>query len=81
MPSLLEYKSAILEKFPYDIKLHGNKIVVYQYWEPNGCKNDDDCSDRGREIGLEIIKSFPNLEIVENYCHRHKYAFVELKIN
>jgi len=43
-------------------------------------KNSDDCCDEARENGEMIIDEFKNLEIYNYYCHRNKYAIVELKI-
>lgn len=55
-------------------------IVCEEFWEYNGCKNDDDCYDQARENGEMVIQSYPMLEISNYYCHRHKYAIVELRL-
>lgn len=60
--------------------IDNDTIICEESWEDNGCKNDDDCYDQARENGEMIIKNYPTLEISNYYCHRHKYAIVELKL-
>lgn len=61
--------------------IEDNKIIIEGSYDMGiDEKNDDDCCDVARENGELIIKDFPMLEISEYYCHRHKYAIVELKI-
>ncbi len=55
-------------------------IICEEYWEYNGCKNDDDCCDQVRENGEMVVENFHMLEISNYWCHRHKYAIVEFKL-
>jgi len=55
-------------------------VIEEEYYMGSDEKNDDDCCDTAREIGEMIIKYYPMLEISNYYCHRHKYAIVELKL-
>jgi hypothetical protein len=62
------------------VNVDNDTIICEGSFEYNGCKNDDDCCDQARENGEMIIENFPMLEISNYYCHRHKYAIVELKL-
>lgn len=76
-------KQKIILKFDwiYNIFIEDNTLIVEETYEMSeNEKNSDDCCDVARENGEMIIKEFPELEIIEYYCHRNKYAIVELKI-
>lgn len=76
-----EILAKVKEAFPeYEVFVENNVLVVEEYWESNGCKNDDDCSDNAQDIGEKIVNNFPQLEVFDYYCHRHKYSIVELKL-
>lgn len=61
--------------------IEDDKIVIEESYEVGSDeKNDDDCYDKARENGEMIIEKFPMLEISNYYCHRHKYAIVELRL-
>lgn len=78
-----EIANAIMLEYSYifdNIFVEDGDIVCEEYYADSDCKNDDDCCDKARENGEMIIESFPMLEISNYYCHRHKYAIVELKI-
>lgn len=61
--------------------IEDNKIIIEEeYNMSENEKNDDDCYDKARENGEMIIKKYPMLEITNYYCHRHKYAIVELTL-
>jgi len=61
--------------------IEDNEIVIEESYDMGSDeKNDDDCYDKARENGELIISKFPMLEISNYYCHRHKYAIVELKL-
>ena len=61
--------------------IEDNSIVVEESYDMGSDeKNDDDCYDIARENGEIIIEKFPMLEISNYYCHRHKYAIVELRL-
>jgi len=55
-------------------------IIEEDYEMTEDEKNSDDCCDVARENGEMIVAMFPELEIVEYYCHRSKYAIVNLKL-
>lgn len=55
-------------------------IIEVDYFMSEYEKNDDDCCDIARENGETIIEKYPMLEISDYYCHRHKYAIVNLKL-
>ena len=62
--------------------IEDNEIIVEESYDMGEDeKNDDDCCDTARENGEMIIEKFPMLEISNYYCHRHKYAIVELKLS
>ena len=64
-----------------NIIIEDNLLIAEEYYESDGTeKNDDDCCDQAQENGDEIVEMFPELEVVNYYCHRHKYSIVELKI-
>lgn len=69
---ILEFDSIIVEN---DILI----VEEYGSWS-EFCKNDDDCADAARENGEQLIEMYSTLEIHNYYCHRHKYAIVELKL-
>ena len=58
----------------------GDLVIEEEYYMGSDEKNDDDCCDTAIGIGEMIIKDYPMLEISNYYCHRHKYAIVELKL-
>ena len=62
-----------------NVFVENGKIICEESFDNYDCKNDDDCCDTARENGEYITNSFPMLEIYNYYCHRHKYAIVELK--
>ena len=70
----------VMYDFFDNIFIEDNKIICEESYDNYNYKNDDDCCDTARENGELIIQSFPVLEIDNYYCHRHKYAIVELKI-
>jgi hypothetical protein len=63
-----------------NIFVEDGDIVCEEYYTDSDCKNDDDCCDKARDNGEMIIENYPMLEISNYYCHRHKYAIVELKL-
>lgn len=63
-----------------NIFVEDGTIVCEEYYTDNDCKNDDDCCDKARSNGEILIEVFKMLEISDYYCHRHKYAIVELKL-
>jgi hypothetical protein len=64
------------------VGLYGDEIVVEQEYtedDPeNPCKNDDDCVDEANDLGREMVEKFPELEVTDTCCHRHKYSIVSL---
>lgn len=61
--------------------VENDEIIVEEgYEQDEDEKNDDDCCDKARENGELIVEQFPQLEVSEYYCHRHKYAIVDLKL-
>lgn len=58
----------------------GLLVVEEDFWATGDEKNDDDCCDQAQENGDEIVEMFPQLEVVNYYCSRHKYSIVELKL-
>lgn len=86
MKTLEQYK-ALIEKHACivceTVLIENDYLIVEDEWidDPNDpCKNDDDCTDAARELGEEIVKYFPQLEVVNYYCHRHKYSIVHLSV-
>jgi hypothetical protein len=77
--TLGEIQHEIMSDFN-NVSIEDGVLVVIDEWEYNGCKNDDDCSDRAREMGEEIVEKYSHLEIIESYCSRGKYAIVNLRI-
>jgi len=76
-------KSEIIIKYDWISSIFiedGDLVIEEEYYMGSNEKNDDDCCDTARENGEMIIESFPMLEISNYYCHRHKYAIVELKL-
>ena len=59
---------------------NGTLILEEYYEQQEWEKNDDDCYDLARERGEEIIRRYPELEMEEYFCHRHKYAITHLKL-
>ena len=83
MSKIETLKQKIILKFDwiYNIFIEDNTLIIEETYEMSKDeKNTDDCCDIARENGEMIIKEFPELEILEYYCHRSKYAIVELKI-
>ena len=64
----------------YDVIVEDNEMQIEEEWEDNGCKNDDDCTDYAHEFASEVIERFPELELKETFCHRHKYSMAVLKL-
>lgn len=82
MERLDEIRENIIIKHGYfdNVFIEDNILIIEQSYDMGiDEKNDDDCCDEAKENGELIIKEFPELEIVNCYCHRHKYAVVELK--
>ena len=80
---LEEIREQILAEFNwiYDCIIDGDEIIVEEEYEMGEDeKNSDDCCDTARENGEMIIEKFQILEISKYYCHRGKYAIVELKM-
>ncbi len=78
-----EIKNKILNEFDwiYECIIDGDEIIIEEEYEMGEDeKNSDDCCDEARENGEMIIEKFPMLEISDYYCHRSKYAIVNLKI-
>jgi hypothetical protein len=64
-----------------NIFIEDNEIIIEEDYEMGEDeKNSDDCCDTARENGEMIIEKFPMLEISSYYCHRSKYAIVNLKL-
>lgn len=82
METLEELKDKIKSEFNhFEIFIEDNKIIIEEDYEMGEDENnDDDCCDVARENGESIIEKFLILEISNYYCHRHKYAIVELKL-
>lgn len=60
---------------------NGKTLIIEEEYEMGEDeKNSDDCCDTARENGEMIIEKFPELEIQDYYCHRSKYAIVNLTI-
>ena len=65
----------------YIIIENGDTLIIEQDYEMgDGEDNDNECCDEARENGQMIVKEFPQLEVKNYYCHRHKYATIELKL-
>lgn len=65
----------------WNVAVENDTIIVEEDYEMGEDeKNDDDCVDCANENGIEITKMFPQLEIADAYCHRHKYSIVNLKL-
>lgn len=77
---LLEVKERFDKEFD-NIFIEADRIIIEEECTDNGCKNDDDCYDRALENAHSIIEVFPELEVVDHYCHRHKYAICELRLS
>lgn len=84
MSSKLEIiKSGIILDFDWisTIFIENNELVIEEDYEMSEDeKNSDDCYDVARENGEMVIEKYPMLEISNYYCHRNKYAIVNLKI-
>lgn len=78
--TLKEIKERFQSEFE-TVFIEGDSLVVEDSFEDTGCKNDDDCYDQALENANRIREIFPELEIVEYYCHRHKYAICELRFS
>lgn len=81
--TLEEIKSKILIEFDwiYNCLINDNEIIIEEEYEMSEDeKNCDDCCDVARENGEMIIEKFPMLEISNYYCHRSKYAIVNLRM-
>jgi hypothetical protein len=81
--TLEEIQNKILIEFDwiYNCFIDGNEIIIEEEYEMSEDeKNSDDCCDVARENGEMIIDKFPMLEISDYYCHRSKYAIVNLRI-
>lgn len=81
--SIEDIKSQIEGNFygVFECSIIDNKIVVKEDYEmEEDAKNSDDCYETARENGLIIIDFFPMLQISNYYCHRNKYAIVELEL-
>lgn len=59
---------------------NGEIIIEEEYEMSESEKNSDDCCDVARENGEIIIDKFPMLEVSNYYCHRSKYAIVNLRL-
>ena len=85
MKTLEHIRQEIIEQTTFSpINLMVDKdilILEEPYRQEEWEKNDDDCYDAARENGEEIVEKFPELEMTEYLCHRHKYAvtYFELK--
>ena len=82
-PVLGEVLSNIKKEFDWieTAFIEDDEIVIEESYEMGSDeKNDDDCYNEARENGEMIIEKFPMLEISKYYCHRHKYAIVELRL-
>jgi hypothetical protein len=63
-----------------NVFVEDDTLVIEEDFETNESqKNDDDCCDVARNNGEIVVEDFPMLEVSNVYCHRHKYAIVELK--
>jgi len=81
--TLEEIKNKILIEFDwiYNCLIDNNEIIIEEEYEMSEDeKNSDDCCDVARENGEMIIDKFPMLEISNYYCHRSKYAIVNLRM-
>ena len=81
--TLEEIKNKILIEFDwiYNCLIDDNEIIIEEEYEMSEDeKNSDDCCDVARENGEMIIDKFPMLEISNYYCHRSKYAIVNLRM-
>ena len=81
--TLEEIKNKILIEFDwiYNCFIDDDEIIIEEEYEMSEDeKNSDDCCDMARENGEMIIDKFPMLEISNYYCHRSKYAIVNLRI-
>lgn len=79
--SLEEIASILSNNGQYCVTLLDGKAMQVGFeWEYNGCKNDDDAIDYANEFAEEIVNRFPQLEIKETFCHRHKYSVAVFKI-
>jgi len=79
---LEEIREKIILEFDwiYNCILDNNIIIIEEEYEmEENEKNSDNCCDIARENGEMIIAKFSELEIVDYYCHRSKYAIVNLK--
>lgn len=76
---LNEILSVIIGDY-HNVFVENGTLIVEDEFIDTGCKNDDDCSDLARENGEELIEKYPELEISDYCCHRHKYSIVELKL-
>jgi len=83
MNNLEEIQSKILndDDFDFYAVIIENDILIIEdeYEMSEDEKNSDDCCDVARENGEMIVRKFPELEVFNYYCHRSKYAIVELK--
>ena len=65
----------------YDsIFVEDSMIICEQSYYNYDDEDDDICCDVARRNGILLTNAFPMLEIANYYCHRHKYAIVELKL-
>lgn len=77
---LLEVKERFAKEFD-NVFIESDCIVIEDYFEDTGCKNDDDCYDMALENANRVREVYPELEVVNYYCHRHKYAICELRFS
>ena len=78
---LQEIRLKIQSEFNYlHVLVDADEIIIEQEYEMSEDENNsDDCCDLARETGEMLVEKFPMLEISEYYCHRYKYAIVNLK--
>ena len=65
----------------YDrIFVEDSMIICEESYDNYDDENDNNCYEAARRNGILLTNAFPMLEIANYYCHRHKYAIVELKL-
>jgi hypothetical protein len=83
MESLEEIRDRLIKTYNWfdDCFIENGHIIIEESYEMSEDEDtDNECYDNARETGELIIQHFTMLEIVEYYCHRHKYSIVNLRL-
>ena len=78
--NLVEVKKRFIKEFD-NIYIEDNIIIIQDYFNNAYCKNDNDCYSHALDNATIIREMFPEMELVDYYCHKHKYAICELRFS